>query len=68
MGYEFFVEEIIVPSAPVPSINNDQSLILALLKVFQLRIYRYLTVASDRYPKAIVKNNSGRFSFCEQSQ
>ena len=26
MGYEFFGEEIIFPSAPVPGINNDQSL------------------------------------------
>ena len=26
MGYEFFGEKIIVPSAPVPGINNDQSL------------------------------------------
>ena len=28
MGYEFFEEKIIFPSAPVPGINNDQSLIL----------------------------------------
>ena len=27
MGYEFFGEKIIFPSAPVPGINNDQSLI-----------------------------------------
>ena len=27
MGYEFFEEKIIFPSAPVPGINNDQSLI-----------------------------------------
>ena len=26
MGYEFFGEIIIFPSAPVPGINNDQSL------------------------------------------
>ena len=26
MGYEFFEEKIIFPSAPVPGINNDQSL------------------------------------------
>ena len=26
MGYEFFKEKIIFPSAPVPGINNDQSL------------------------------------------
>ena len=26
MGYEFFGEKIIFPSAPVPGINNDQSL------------------------------------------
>ena len=26
MGYEFFGENIIFPSAPVPGINNDQSL------------------------------------------
>ena len=26
MGYEFFGEKIIFPSAPVPSIDNDQSL------------------------------------------
>ena len=26
MGYEFFGEEIIFPSTPVPGINNDQSL------------------------------------------
>ena len=28
MGYEFFGEKIIFPSAPVPGINNDQSLIM----------------------------------------
>ena len=27
MGYEFFGEKNIFPSAPVPGINNDQSLI-----------------------------------------
>ena len=27
MGYEFFKEKIIFPSAPVPGINNDHSLI-----------------------------------------
>ena len=27
MGHEFFGEKIIFPSAPVPGINNDQSLI-----------------------------------------
>ena len=27
MGYEFFGEKIIFPSAPVPGVNNDQSLI-----------------------------------------
>ena len=27
MGYEFFEEKIIFPSAPVPGTNNDQSLI-----------------------------------------
>ena len=27
MGYEFFEEKIIFPSALVPGINNDQSLI-----------------------------------------
>ena len=27
MGYEFFEEKIIFPSAPVPGINNDQFLI-----------------------------------------
>ena len=27
MGSEFFGEKIIFPSAPVPGINNDQSLI-----------------------------------------
>ena len=26
MGYEFFGEKITFPSAPVPGINNDQSL------------------------------------------
>ena len=26
MGYEFFGEKYIFPSAPVPDINNDQSL------------------------------------------
>ena len=26
MGYEFFEDKIIFPSAPVPGINNDQSL------------------------------------------
>ena len=26
MGYEFFGEKLIFPSAPVPGINNDQSL------------------------------------------
>ena len=26
MGYEFFGEKIIFPSAPVPGVNNDQSL------------------------------------------
>ena len=26
MGYEFFEEKIIFPSAPVPGIDNDQSL------------------------------------------
>ena len=26
-GYEFFGEKIIFPSAPVPGVNNDQSLI-----------------------------------------
>ena len=26
MGYELFGEKIILPSAPVPGINNDQSL------------------------------------------
>ena len=29
MGYEFFEEKIIFPSAPVPGINNDQSLTLS---------------------------------------
>ena len=29
MGYEFFGEKIIFPSAPVPGINNDQSLTLS---------------------------------------
>ena len=27
MGYEFLAEKIAIPSAPVPGINNDQSLI-----------------------------------------
>ena len=31
MGYEFFGEKIIFPSAPVPGINNDQSLIASQL-------------------------------------
>ena len=30
MGYEFFGEKIIFPSAPVPGINNDQSLMSTL--------------------------------------
>ena len=29
MGYEFFGEKIIFPSAPVPGINNDQSLMIS---------------------------------------
>ena len=29
MGHEFFGEKIISPSAPVPGINNDQSLKLS---------------------------------------
>ena len=33
MGYEFFEEKIIFPSAPVPGINNDQSLILQPLNL-----------------------------------
>ena len=33
MGYEFFEEKIIFPSAPVPGINNDQSLIAKLILV-----------------------------------
>ena len=28
MGYEYFEEKIIFPSAPVPGINNDQSLMV----------------------------------------
>ena len=30
MGYEFFGEKIIFPSAPVTGINNDQSLTLSM--------------------------------------
>ena len=36
MGYEFFGEKIIFPSAPVPGINNDQSLTDFTLGVFVL--------------------------------
>ena len=38
MGYEFFEEKIIFPSAPVPGISNDQSLksdVLLLADVFE---------------------------------
>ena len=34
MGYEFFQGKIIFPSAPVPGINNDQSLISMAFFVF----------------------------------
>ena len=33
MGYEFFEEKIIFPSAPVPGINNDQSLTFLLANI-----------------------------------
>ena len=38
MGYEIFRERSIFPSAPVPGINNDQSLIETyfLLRVVQV--------------------------------
>ena len=41
MGYEFFGEKIIFPSAPVPGINNDQSLkqilhAVAIFKILQI--------------------------------
>ena len=32
MGYEFFGGKIIVPSTPVPGINNDQSLNVVNMK------------------------------------
>ena len=35
MGYEFFCEIIIFPSAPVPGINNDQSLISFCLDILK---------------------------------
>ena len=34
MGYEFFEEKIIFPSALVPGINNDQSLSSPRQKLF----------------------------------
>ena len=48
MGYEFFVEKIIFLSAPVPGINNDQSLngFLCLLIVF-LKSKTYQLILKD---------------------
>ena len=36
MGYEFFEEKIIFPSAPVPGINNYQSLIAEMRKIISI--------------------------------
>ena len=33
MGYEFFGEEVMFPSAPVLGINNDQSLVSTTTKI-----------------------------------
>ena len=42
MGYEFFGEKIIFPSALVPGIDNDQSLI----KIKSLNSFQFSTVSS----------------------
>ena len=43
MGYEFFEEKIIFPSAPVPGINNDQSLTdIKMLWAKIMKLVRYV--------------------------
>ena len=37
MGYEFFGEKIIFPSAPVPGANNDQSLTVLVLSQSEVK-------------------------------
>ena len=53
MGYEFFEEKIIFPSAPVLGINNDQSLSQSKLwrldpswRLLQRFLYRYFVTQS----------------------
>ena len=57
MGYEFFGEKIIFPSAPVPGINNDQSLnrhvgltsILHLLNMIEIDVKDQTLMTLDQH-------------------
>ena len=50
MGYEFFGEKIIFPSAPVPRINNDQSL-RALQIIHDDSTSSYGDLTHERWPR-----------------
>ena len=43
MGYEFFGEKIIFPSAPVPGNNNDQSLTPMHMSLFSDKLIIFQT-------------------------
>ena len=69
MGYEFFGEKIIFPSAPVPSINNDQSLMYSrvLKKKRFIGIAHCFQITSYCFLHCLLKNKVYRFLIHQQT-
>ena len=63
MGYELFGEKIIFPSAPVPDINNDQSLTLYELQLISLEKNYSLVTDWDYYLLDVILGGQLRLGY-----